>query len=351
MKKRVVLTGLGALTAAGEGAEALWQTAVQKKSKLAPVTFGDDAWKPIGGQVPGFEPEKFVTQRKSLKVMARDIQLAVAAASLAFENAGLKNSIFSKERFGVTVGSGVLNHEPDELAYCVKNSLGDDGALDLKKFGGDGLSSLFPLWLLKYLPNMSACHISILFDLRGPNNSITTGASAGLQAVGEAARIVARGDADLMLAGGAESKLNPVGLAEYKILGLLSDTNKPGLVIGEGAGFLIVEELEHAKKRGAKILAEVAGIGSSAQAEVALAKKSALKEAGIAQNDIDYLQDAADLKNLIGFTGFASGALDLIVAAKALQAQVPKKISYAMTTASGLNGQSISMILKGTGDL
>src|SRR3989338_6493875 len=130
---------------------------------------------------------------------------------------------------------------------------------------------------MKSLPNMSACHISILFDLQGLNNTITTGASAGLQAVGEAFRIIQRGDADLMLAGGAESKVNPVGMSQYKIMGALSeassseakndyrplDERSQGFVVGEGAGFLLLEELEHAKKRGAKIYAELAGYGSS----------------------------------------------------------------------------------------
>lgn len=388
MKKRVVITGLGAISSAGSGAEALWQAALEKRSSIGMVSFGGhEPWEVLGAAVRDFIPEKYVAQKKSLKVMARDIQLAVAAASLAVEDAKAGSAGSSRDRCGVIVGSGVLNHEPDELAYSVKSSLDDDGTLSLKKFGEDGLHALFPLWLLKYLPNMSACHISILFDLQGPNNSITTGASAGLQAVAEAARIIRRGDADLMLAGGAESKLNPVGLAQYRILGVLSKADDPkkvavpfesdGLIVGEGAAFLVLEELEHAKARGAKIYAEVTGLGSSASSGQAIAMRQALKGAGIEAAAIDHLQasgigipadDRAEKaaitevfngasgslrlgvsKPLVGFTGFASGAIDLILAAMMLKTQ-ETPLRYVMTNAFGFNGQSVSVVLKNFGE-
>lgn len=400
MKKRVVITGLGAISGAGEGADALWRAALEKKSAIGKVSFGGhEPLEVLGAAVRDFVPERYVTQKKSIKVMARDIQLAVAAASLAVDDAKARSARCARDRFGVIVGSGVLNHEPEELAYSVKNSLDEKGVLSLKKFGEDGLRSLFPLWLLKYLPNMSACHISILFDLQGPNNSITTGASAGLQAIAEATRIISRGDADLMLAGGAESKLNPVGLAEYRVLGVLSRTNDPkkavnpfdsdGLVIGEGAAFLVLEKLEHAKKRGANIYAEVIGLGSSASTGQAIAMRQALKEAGIGPEDIDHLQasgigipadDRAELvavkevfngasgslrlgvsKSLVGFTGFASGAIDMVLSAMMLKTQIApptsetdrsasKKIRHLMINAFGFNGQSVSVVLKSFGE-
>ncbi len=188
-RRRVVITGLGAVTALGEGAGALWNAAIEGRSGISVVKTFDDKWQPLGACVENFEPEKFVTQRKSIKVMARDIQLAVAAASLAVDDAGARSLDIPRDRFGVIVGSGVLNHELDELAMSLQASLDEKGAPNLKKFGENGMSSLFPLWLLKYLPNMPACHISILFDLQGMNNTLTTGDSAGLQAVGEARRI------------------------------------------------------------------------------------------------------------------------------------------------------------------
>ena len=290
--------------------------------------------------------------------------------------------------------------------------MGADGCLDLKKFGNEGMSALFPLWLLKYLPNMPACHISILFDFEGPNNTLTTGASAGLQAVGEACRIIQRGAADLMLAGAAESKVNPVGISQYQILGVLNETNgldpkkryKPfdasasGFVVGEGSGFLVLEEWEHAKKRGAKIYAEVTGFGSSGYSGQEIAMQAALNEAGISAKELDYLQacglgivkeDELEIqaiqdvfngsaphlwvsasKPVMGFTGFSSGTLDLIISVLALKNQLipptmnferssrdlgfnlvknealKKKIHHAMTNAFGFNGQCVSMVTK-----
>jgi 3-oxoacyl-[acyl-carrier-protein] synthase II len=404
---------LGAITAAGEGAEALWRAAFEGRSAVDAVEFyGANGWRPIGAAVKDFDPEKFISQRKALKVMARDIQLAVAASSLALEDAGLKSASFDHERFGVIVGSGVLNHELDELGYSVQNSLDGQGKLSLKKFGEDGLSTLFPLWLLKYLPNMPACHVSILFDLEGPNNTITTGPSAGMQAVGEAFRIIQRGSADRMLAGGAESKLNPVGLSHYKILGVLSengrnpsaayrpfDADAKGIVIGEGAGFLVLEELEHARNRGARIYAEVAGFGSSAAAAEEVAMRAALAEAQIKPSRLGYVQasglgleeddlrEAAAIeavisqeaggmtrvtasKPVVGFTGFSAGALDIILSALSLrdgaiaptlnfekprrsfQFQIVKKnavrddLKNALVNNFGFGGQSASMVLK-----
>jgi 3-oxoacyl-[acyl-carrier-protein] synthase II len=413
-----VITGLGAITALGEGAQALWQAAVQGRSGIDFLDYPSlsGSWRVPAAVVRDFCPEKYVTQRKALKVMARDIQLAVAGASLALDDSGVHSFAYDRERFGLIVGSGVLNHELDEMANSIQSSLDENGKLDMKKFGDDGLSALFPLWLLKYLPNMSACHISVLFDLQGLNNTITTGASAGLQAVGEAFRIIQRDDADLMLAGGAESKVNPVGIAQYKILGALSgsssddakndyrplDERSQGFVVGEGAGFLLLEELEHAKKRGAKIYAELVGYGSSSRNGRTTAMEAALKDAGVRASDLRYLQAAglglkeedrqeqqaiydvfngagknlsvSASKALTGFTGFSAGALDLILSAIALERQtippafnfskaekdwgfqivkdkaLQKQIPYAMTNASGFNGQAVSVVTKAVGE-
>ena len=414
MNRRVVLTGLGAVTALGEGVEPLWKAALEGRSGIGflDVAVASGQWKIPAAIVRDFAPERFVPQRKALKVMARDIQLAVAGASLAFEDSNLRGASFDPERFGVIVGSGVLNHELDELGYSVQHSLDEKGRLDLKRFGDAGLSALFPLWLLKYLPNMSACHISILLNLQGLNNTITTGASAGLQAVGEAFRIIQRGDADLMISGGAESKVNAVGLSQYKVLGALSgsmseqatgdyrplDQKAHGFVVGEGAAFLVLEELEHAKKRGAKIYAELTGFGSSSSRGRKNAMQAALTDAGLKVADLNYLQAAgiglkdedrneqqaifdvfngsgknlsvSASKAVTGFTGFSAGALDLIVSTQALRAQmippvvnftkaekdwgfqivkgqaVQKSMRYAMTNASGFNGQAVSAVTK-----
>lgn len=402
MKKRVVITGLGALTAAGEGAGRLWEAVRHGQTAKTSMDFGGESV--TAARIADFVPEKFIHQRKSLKVMARDIQLAVAAAKLALEDSGLDVSGFNHERFGVITGSGVLNHELEELAASVKSSLGANGALDLKKFGEEGMGSLFPLWLLKYLPNMPACHISILFNLQGPNNTITTGPSAGLQAVGEAFRIIQRGSADQMLAGAAESKVNPVGLSQYQILGVLAQDYRPfdsrshGFIPGEGAGFLVLEELDHAKKRGASIYAEITGFGSSSRTGQKNAMQSALAEAQTDPSKLHYVQAAglgleeedrleaeaieavwgnaakdlwvAASKPVTGFTGFAAGALDLIISTLALEEQMvpaamnlerprreskfqwvksaPRKMKFdhALTNTFGFGGQCVSMVTR-----
>ncbi|MBI4433124.1 MAG: beta-ketoacyl-[acyl-carrier-protein] synthase family protein [Candidatus Omnitrophica bacterium] len=406
-RSRVVITGLGAMTALGEGWEPLWRACVEGRSGIAAMKTASLGWTPLAGLVPDFNPEKFVTQRKALKLMARDIQLAIAGASLAFQDAGMPAFSFNHDRFGVAIGSGVLNHELDELASSVESSIGPDGALDLKKFGEDGLSALFPLWLLKYLPNMPACHISILWDLEGPNNTITTGASSSLAAVGEAVRVIQRGAADIMLAGGAESKVNPLGLSQYKLLGALTDPDgvyRPfdgaakGFVVGEGAAFLVLEEREHALKRGARIYAEITGFGSSSGSDEGrkIAMRHALEDAGIDKNKLHYLQasglgiaeeDALETaaiqavldgagrnvlvsasKPVTGFTGFSSGAMDLVISTAALKNQiVPPVLNFekahkpfefqiakglaqarpmkvAMTNAFGFQSPSVSMI-------
>lgn len=410
MKKKTVITGLGAITALGEGADAFWKAAIEGRSGISVLDQFNEPGHPkvSAGIIPDFSPEKYVAQKKALKVMARDIQLAVAGAGLAIDDSGVVPSVVDHERFGVIVGSGVLNHELDELSYSVQNSLDDSGKLDLAKFGECGLSSLFPLWLLKYLPNMSACHISILFDLQGMNNTITTGASAGLQAVGEATRILERGDADLMLAGGAESKVNPVGISQYQVMGALDssagvnfrpfDAAAKGFIVGEGSGFLVLEELEHAKKRNAKIYAEVIGFGCACGSGRKTAMQAALKEAGLEPSQIHYLQasglglkdedrreaeaisevfngtgknlSVSASKPVTGFTGFSAGSLDLIISTLALQHQLippvanfskaerdwgfqivhgqalKKRLSYAMTNAFGFGGQAVSIITK-----
>src|SRR5437667_79471 len=152
----------------------------------------------------------------------------------------------------------------------------DAGGLQTARLGEQGTAGLFPLWILKYLPNMVAAHISMALNAHGPNSTITTACSAGTQAVGEAFRLVARDDADIVLAGGADSRIDPLLILAYLALGTLSRADRPaaeisrpydarrdGFVLGEGAGVLVLEELEHAKARGAEIYAEVLGLGSS----------------------------------------------------------------------------------------
>jgi 3-oxoacyl-[acyl-carrier-protein] synthase II len=181
------------------------------------------------------------------------------------------------------------------------------GSVDLEKWGGPGLDAIPPMWMLKYLPNMPACHVSILHDARGPNNSITESDVASLLAMGEAYRILARDQADFFLVGGAESKLNPLSLVRQCLFESLShrndapekacrpfDRSRDGLVLGEGACVLVLEDLEHARKRGARIYAEVVGFGAAFDRGqtgdgIARAIRAALKDGGIGPEEVDHV--------------------------------------------------------------
>lgn len=346
MKHRVVISGLGAITPCGEGRGALWHAALEGRPAISrlDLSFGDLAV--AAGVVKDFQPQKYVSNRKSLKVMCRDIRLAVAASQLARQDAGLEGVELEADRSGVCIGAGLFSHELEEMADCFRASVDEEGAFDCRLFGGTGMSLLFPLWLLKYLPNMPACHISITHGLRGPSNTITTESAASAAAFEEAYRIIERGAADLMFCGGAESKLNAAGLLRYHSAGVLardpstplrvvpsehgpstllgavserSESNREsrgdgqngrtephypvfsrrsrGLVPGEGGAILVLEELEHALRRRAPVYAEVAGAfscvntderpGHAADGARSAAIAGALAEAKIGPETVD----------------------------------------------------------------
>ena len=214
--------------------------------------------------------------------MARDIQLAVAAAQLAFVDAGLADGGVDPTRIGVDLGAGLISTELDELAPAIDAGFQSNGTFDYDAYAREGIGKITPIWLLKYLPNMLACHISILLDCQGPSNTITEAEAASNVAIGEAARIIARGRADVMITGGADSKIHPLSLVRMSLLDQMSrwqgdpsgacrpfDAARDGWVPGEGAGILILEEREHALARGAKIYGEILGFGSGCDASPA----------------------------------------------------------------------------------
>ncbi len=277
-KRRVVITGFGVITACGNGWEPYWDAALHGCSLVRssdPLKLNCPSFK-YAGMLPQFEPKEFIESRKSIKLMSREIQMAVAASRLALKDAKLSPDNYDPTRVGVTLGTGIINNDLDEIGVGFRNGLDESGHFSMTKFGQDGIRSLFPLWFLKYLPNMPACHVSVANHLRGPNNTITTSSAASTQAIGEAYRVIERGDADIMLAGGTDSKLNAMGISRFQLLGFLStreespekvycpfDKKHDGIVLGEGSGILVLESLESAKKRGASIYSEVAGYGSS----------------------------------------------------------------------------------------
>src|SRR4051812_37181644 len=278
--RRVVVTGVGVVAPNGVGREAFWRACVEGKSGVGPIRSFDASGHPvkIAAEVPDFDISPYVpnAHRKSLKIMGRAARFSVAAAGMAVKDSGLAMDREDRERVGVVMGTGLVPIDVPEVASLVSQSWGEDGQFHPQRMGKQGSGALFPLWILKYLPNMSAAHISLIHGAQGPNSTITTACAAGTQAVGEAFRLIARDDADIVLAGGSDSRIDPLLILAYHALGALSMSDRPaaevsrpfdgqrnGFVLGEGAGVLVLEELERAKKRGARIYAEVLGLGSS----------------------------------------------------------------------------------------
>jgi 3-oxoacyl-[acyl-carrier-protein] synthase II len=343
---RVVITGIGIISPLGVGTGAFWDgllagtSGVRRIRQFDPAGFACQ----IAGEVPPYKIGDFVPKsyRKATKVMARDIELAVIAADAAFKDAGLQSRAYSETpdfdgvRFGCNIGAGLISAELNELAAAMNVARNtDEGAgnhLDLAKWGRDGMSQLTPLWLLKYLPNMLACHVTIIHGLCGPSNTITCADASSHLAIGEAFRTIQRGKADLAICGGAESKINPMGIIRQSLLHRLTetsndrpeqavrpfDTDAAGTVAGEGGGLFILEEYERARKRGAKIYAELVGFAASQDAynvtepdpsgqSYGNAIKNALKDAKLSAADVDVLVphglgipafDRAELKGL-----------------------------------------------------
>jgi 3-oxoacyl-[acyl-carrier-protein] synthase II len=271
-KRDIVVTGVGVVSPIGIGKDPFWAAMCEGRSGIRRLELFDDPDlpAPIGGEVANFDAKQYVRPRKSLKVMSRDIQLAFAAADLAFVDAGLRERPIAPERLGVIFGAALIPGELDELAAAYRRCL-VDGKFDFCRWGSAAMAEMFPLWMLKYLPNMPACHIAIGQDARGPSNSITMGDVSSLSAMAEAVRILERGQADAMIVGGVGARLHPVVWARADVRGLSRRSDNPvaasrpfdaqrdGLVGGEGAGAFLFETRSHAEGRGTPIFARVLG--------------------------------------------------------------------------------------------
>ncbi|MFN4259848.1 MAG: beta-ketoacyl-ACP synthase II [Gemmataceae bacterium] len=315
--RRVVVTGLGVVAPNGVGKESFWSACLNGTSGVGPVRGFDASEHPvkIAAEVQDFDVMPYLPheQRKSVKIMGRAARFGLGAACLAVQDSGLELSREDEDRVGVVMGTGVIPMDLPELAPLLMEACNGHGTLQTTCLGQKGDGALFPLWILKYLPNMVATHISLALNIQGPNSTITTACVAGTQAVGEAFRLIARDDADVVLAGGADSRIDPLLMLAYSAMGALSRSERPptevsrpfdrlrdGFVLGEGAGVLVLEELEHARRRGAEIYAEVLGFGSSFDAYsvtkphpegkgAARAIQAALREARIDPHDVDYI--------------------------------------------------------------
>ncbi|MBV9125728.1 MAG: beta-ketoacyl-[acyl-carrier-protein] synthase family protein, partial [Planctomycetes bacterium] len=229
--RRAVLTGLGIISPIGSDLPSAWQSLAAGRGGIQPIRNFDPSGLPVqfAGEIPDFDAKNYIDkkERKGLRVMARTIQLAVAAAQLAMDDSAVNKEQLDPTRFGVDFGAGLIATELEELAVAAQlTANGQPGSIDMDKWGEQGLPTIPPLWMLKYLPNMLACHVSILHNAQGPNNTITGTDIASLQALGEAYRILARDQADFFLVGGAESKLNPLSLVRQCLFEHLSHHNE-----------------------------------------------------------------------------------------------------------------------------
>ena len=299
-KRRVVVTGMGILSPVGIGLEENWDNIVEGRSGIGPVTRFDCSNYPsrIAGEVKDFRPEDYMPQ-KLVKRLDPFVQLAVAAASMAMEDADLDLTKQDPHRCGVITGVG----------------LGGLGTIEFYRdvLVNRGPRRVSPFFIPMAIPNMASGQISIVFGAKGPNTVVCTACAAGTHAIGEAFKAIQRGDADCMITGGCESVITPLAFAGFSALKALStrndeperasrpfDKDRDGFVIGEGAGILILEELEHALQRGARIRAEVLGYGLTGDAYHMTAPpedgegaincmKMAIGDAGLTPEDIDYI--------------------------------------------------------------
>lgn len=351
MSRRVVITGLGTVTALGVGHAPLWDGLCSGASGLRRITrFNPDGFPSrLAGEVRDFSARDFVPKsyRKAVKVMARDIELAVAAAKCAVEDARLVTratlsdsgaqpggaaTTYPPERMGCHIGAGLIAAETQELSMAVATArdpapaFAATNGFSLRAWGTEhpelgakgGMNNLQPLWMLKYLPNMLACHVTILHGAEGPSNTITCAEASGLLSLGESTRVIERNAADLCFSGGAESKINLLSLLRAQLAGRLAptgdqtdgstivrpyDPDAPGGLAGEAGGIIILEEKSAARARGAGLYAEVAGFGAGqsgpghqhtygpasggADEGLVAAIENALEDAGIGPSEID----------------------------------------------------------------
>ncbi|MBN9118955.1 MAG: beta-ketoacyl-[acyl-carrier-protein] synthase family protein [Planctomycetes bacterium] len=310
--RRTVLTGFGVLNPVGSTPDAFWQALLAGACGVRTISLLDASELPthIAGEVPNFSAKAMMADtkyRKSVNAMARTVELGVIGSQLAVQHAGLSKGSVPPDRIGIEFASLMGATDINDMAAASKLSSPDGEHVDMEVWGKQGLNEIVPIWMLKYLPNMPACHTTILYDLRGPSNTQIPGDSAGLVALAEAARIIRRGAADVMVVGGSEGRLNPITLARYNLFVQLSrrnddptravrpfDSARDGTVMGEGAAVFTLEELEHARNRGATILGEVVGWASGVDRGkkgpgLARVIRNALAAAGIQPRDVDHV--------------------------------------------------------------
>ncbi|GAC44368.1 3-oxoacyl-(acyl-carrier-protein) synthase [Paenibacillus popilliae ATCC 14706] len=298
LKQRVVVTGMGVVTALGSDLDTLWRSLMEGKSGISQIETFDTTDYPtkIAASVKDFNPEEYI-DKKEARRMDRYVQFGVAASKKALEDAKLDMDQTNRDRVGVIVGSGIGGLGTWEEQHRVL----------LEK----GVKRVSPFFIPMMIANMASGHISMMIGARGPNTAAVSACATGTHSIGDAFKIIQRGDADVMICGGAEAPILPSGMAGFCAMRAMStrndaperasrpfDADRDGFVMGEGAGVLILESLEHALQRGARIYAEVAGYGMSADAHhitdpdpegPALCMTRGIQDAGFQPEQIDYI--------------------------------------------------------------
>jgi 3-oxoacyl-[acyl-carrier-protein] synthase II len=323
LNRRVVVTGLGLICGVGHTTEEVWASLLAGKSGVAPITAFDTAQFTcqIAAEVKNFDPLKFI-EKKEIKKMGRFIHFALAAATEAMEMSGLKVTPENCEMVGVYIGSGIGGFDIIEREHTALME--------------GGPRKISPFFIPATIVNLAAGHVSIRFGAQGPNLASATACTTSAHAIGDSFKIIQRGDADVMIAGGAEASITPMGIGGFAAMRALStrnddpehasrpwDRDRDGFVVGEGSGILILEELEHAKARGANIMAEVVGYGLGGDAYHITSPapegaggfrvmRNAIRDAKLQPSDIGYVNahgtstpvgdglEASAIRNLFG---------------------------------------------------
>ena len=405
--RRVVITGMGAITPIGNSVEEFWNSIKEGKTGFGPITYFDtaDYRCKLAAEVKDFDPTQYM-DKKSARRMEQFCQFAVAAAGQAIADAGLIMEQEDPYMVGCSVGSGIGSLQAMEREY------------DRLKEKGPG--RVVPMLVPLMISNMAAGNVSIAYGLKGKSLNVVTACATGTHSIGEAYRTIQYGDADVMVAGGTESSITPIGIAGFSALTALSfsedpqrasipfDKDRNGFVMGEGSAVVVLEELEHAKRRGAKIYAELIGYGCSSDAYhitspaedgsgAATAMLNALKDGGVALEELTYInahgtsthhndlfetraiklafgEHAYDLKinstkSMVGHLLGAAGAVEFVTCVKEIQEgyihrtvglreteeeldlnycrdSYEEEVPYALTNSLGFGGHNASLLLK-----
>lgn len=310
--RRTVLTGFGVISPIGSGPAAFWDALLAGTPGVHTIARLDPFAAPskMAGEVRDFSAKAAIEKsyRRTLNAMARTVEFGVIGCQLAMQDAGLAKGTIPPQRIGIEFASVMGATDTDDLApAAVRSLLPDASGPDMAAWGRDGLPLVPPLWMLRYLPNMPACHATIIYDIQGPSNTQIPGDTAGAVALAEALRIIRRGAADVMLVGGSEAKVHPLSLSRFNLFSQFSkrnddpegairpfDRDRDGTAPGEGTAAFTLETLESARGRNAKIYGEVVAVASGVDrgmtgAGLARVVRNALAAAGIQPGDVDHV--------------------------------------------------------------